>query len=108
LDKLLPERNFLEHGNIFVESFDDKKPNVCRVGVVRGDLNWSRKFDFGVHGDTVFTSEQIRQTIKLCNDLIAKLEKLRAGKEVITPPCLVAQSTDLEGLDVLAWFWIRL
>jgi hypothetical protein len=79
LDKLLPKRNFLVHGNSFVESFDGKNPKAYRVGVVRGDLNWLTKFDFGVHGDNVFTIEQIREAIKICNDLIAALEKLRGG-----------------------------
>jgi hypothetical protein len=77
LDELLPKRNYLVHGETWEGTFKGQPNQPYRVGVIRDNLEYLDEFDRGEHGENVFSLEQVRKAVALCQDIRSDLDVLR-------------------------------
>jgi hypothetical protein len=77
LDELLPKRNYLVHGETWEGTFNGQPNQPYRVGVIKDNLDYLDKFDRGEHGENVFSLEQVREVVALCEDIRSNLDVLR-------------------------------
>lgn len=76
LDKLLPKRNLLVHGETWQGSIKGKPPQPYRIGIIKKELDYIEAFERGEHAENVFSVEQIREVTKECRAIIADLDIL--------------------------------
>ena len=76
LDKLLPKRNLLVHGETWQGKIKGRPPQPYRVGIIKKELDYIDAFERGEHAENVFSIEQIREVTKQCRTIIADLDML--------------------------------
>jgi hypothetical protein len=87
LDELLPERNFLVHGETREGAFKGTPRQPYRVGLVKNDLEYLDVFDRGEHGPNIFDVRQVKAVSQLCRKILGAIADLRASIPVSDEPC---------------------
>jgi hypothetical protein len=86
LDELLPNRNFLVHGETREGAFKGKPRQPYRVGLVKNNLEYLDEFDRGEHGPNIFDIQQVRAVSQLCRKILGALADIRASFLVSDTP----------------------
>jgi len=77
LEILLPNRNYIVHGETWEGTFKGKPKQPYRVGVIKENLDYLDEFDRAKHGPNVFDVEQVREVTRLCSKILAELKTIR-------------------------------
>ena len=58
-------------------AFKGQPSRPYRVGVIKDNLDYLDEFDRGEHGENVFSVDEVREAVALCQDIRSDLDVLR-------------------------------
>jgi len=77
LDALLPQRNFIVHGETYEDKFKGRPKQPYRVGVIKKNIQYLEDYSMDKHGPNVFTVKQVKEATALANKTWKNINKIR-------------------------------